>query len=78
MAIAECVADDDQNLEQFNDDLTLQLRNSLSTYVDIVHATAATNMQATEVARVIVSKVDAERDSTLELKSSHRGCTTVI
>ena len=53
----------DQNLEQFNDDLTLQLRASLSAYVDIVHATAATNMQATEVARVIVDKVDAERDS---------------
>jgi hypothetical protein len=52
-----------QNLEQFNDDLTIKIQHALATYVDIVHATAATNAQSTDVARQAVSKIDASRDS---------------
>jgi hypothetical protein len=54
-----------QNLEQFNDDLTIKLRNALATYVDIVHATAATNAQATDVVRQAVERIDPSRDSEL-------------
>lgn len=54
-----------QNLEQFNDDLTIKLRNALATYVDIVHATAATNAQATDVVRQAVERIDPSRESEL-------------
>ena len=52
-----------QNLENFNDDLNVQLRAAMEKYIDIVHGTAATSAQSTEVVRQAVEAVNLDRDS---------------
>ncbi|KAK4686696.1 glucosamine-phosphate N-acetyltransferase, partial [Tremellales sp. Uapishka_1] len=53
------------SLEQFNEELNSTLQITLERYIDALHGTAATNAQATEVAREAVHKVNLERDMML-------------
>ncbi|ORY26225.1 hypothetical protein BCR39DRAFT_560615, partial [Naematelia encephala] len=53
------------NLDQFNDELNKKLRNALQQYIDILHGTAATNAQGTEVARVAVDQINIDQDTSL-------------
>ncbi|WWD21112.1 hypothetical protein CI109_105593 [Kwoniella shandongensis] len=50
------------SLENFNDELSLKMRHSLESYIDTMHGTAATNAQATEVARVAIEGINLEQD----------------
>ncbi|KAK8843370.1 hypothetical protein IAR55_007027 [Kwoniella newhampshirensis] len=50
------------SLENFNDELSNKLRHSLESYIDTMHGTAATNAQATEVARVAIEGINLEQD----------------
>ncbi|WVR09117.1 hypothetical protein IAU60_006179 [Kwoniella sp. DSM 27419] len=50
------------SLETFNDELSDRLRTALESYVDVVHCTAATNAQATEVARAAIQRINPEQD----------------
>ncbi|OCF40236.1 hypothetical protein I317_05929 [Kwoniella heveanensis CBS 569] len=50
------------SLETFNDELGNKLRYSLESYVDAIHGTAATNAQATEVARAAIEGINTEQD----------------
>ncbi|WVQ93286.1 hypothetical protein IAU59_000353 [Kwoniella sp. CBS 9459] len=50
------------SLETFNDELSNKLRYSLESYVDAIHGTAATNAQATEVARIAIEGINTEQD----------------
>ncbi|WVF65636.1 hypothetical protein IAT40_000367 [Kwoniella sp. CBS 6097] len=50
------------SLETFNDELSNKLRYSLESYVDAIHGTAATNAQATEVARTAIEGINTEQD----------------
>ncbi|WWC64114.1 uncharacterized protein I303_106722 [Kwoniella dejecticola CBS 10117] len=53
------------NLETFNDELSKRLRYSLESYMDTMHGTAATNAQATEVARHSIEGINLEQDMML-------------
>lgn len=54
-----------QSLEQFAVDLTETLRKTLTSYVDCLAATSATNVQLSEHARDAVESIDVERDCKL-------------
>lgn len=51
------------HLEEFNDELSNKLRRAMVAYVDIMHSTAMTSAQATEVARIAIDTIDADHDS---------------
>lgn len=51
------------HLEEFNDELSNKLRRAMMSYIDIMHSTAMTSAQATEVARVAIDTIDADHDS---------------
>lgn len=50
-------------LEEFNDELNNKLRRAMVAYVDIMHSTAMTSAQATEVARIVIDTIDVDHDS---------------
>ncbi|WVQ75466.1 hypothetical protein IAR50_005091 [Cryptococcus sp. DSM 104548] len=50
------------HLEEFNDELSKTLKTALELYMDIMHSTAVTNAQATEVAQRAVQSIDADHD----------------
>ncbi|OWZ75844.1 glucosamine 6-phosphate N-acetyltransferase [Cryptococcus neoformans Tu401-1] len=52
-------------LEEFNDELNNKLRRAMVAYVDIMHSTAMTSAQATEVARIVIDTIDADHDMML-------------
>lgn len=58
------VADTPQNLETFNDDLNKTLTMAMEAYIDTLHGTAATNAQATQVAREAIEAISLDKDST--------------
>ncbi|WVW79250.1 hypothetical protein I302_101216 [Kwoniella bestiolae CBS 10118] len=53
------------SLETFNDELSKKLRLALESYMDAVHGTAATNAQATEVAKEAIDGINLEQDMML-------------
>nr|XP_019009767.1 uncharacterized protein I206_05327 [Kwoniella pini CBS 10737]OCF48548.1 hypothetical protein I206_05327 [Kwoniella pini CBS 10737] len=53
------------SLENFNDELSKSLKYSLESYMDTMHGTAATNAQATEVARASIEGINLEQDMML-------------
>lgn len=53
------------SLEQFNIELTETLRETLTSYVDCLAATSATNVQLSEHARQAVESIDVEKDLSL-------------
>ncbi|WWC91300.1 uncharacterized protein L201_006243 [Kwoniella dendrophila CBS 6074] len=53
------------SLEVFNDELSKRLRYSLESYMDTMHGTAATNAQATEVAKEAIEGINLEQDMML-------------
>ncbi|WRT68976.1 uncharacterized protein IL334_005958 [Kwoniella shivajii] len=53
------------NLETFNDELSKKLRLALESYMDTMHGTAATNAQATEVAKEAIEGINLEQDMML-------------
>jgi hypothetical protein len=54
-----------QSLEEFAIELTETLRQTLTSYVDCLAATSATNVQLSEHARDAVESIDVERDCKL-------------
>ncbi|CAD6579224.1 MAG: hypothetical protein TREMPRED_002428 [Tremellales sp. Tagirdzhanova-0007] len=54
-----------QNLETFTDDLNKALQVALERYMNIMHGTAATNAQATEVGRAAVDAINVDQDMML-------------
>ncbi|WVQ90002.1 hypothetical protein IAS59_003778 [Cryptococcus gattii] len=53
------------HLEEFNDELSNKLRRAMMSYIDIMHSTAMTSAQATEVARAAIDTIDADHDMML-------------
>ncbi|KIR50982.1 glucosamine 6-phosphate N-acetyltransferase [Cryptococcus gattii Ru294] len=53
------------HLEEFNDELSNKLRRAMMSYIDIMHSTAMTSAQATEVARTAIDTIDADHDMML-------------
>nr|KIR86478.1 glucosamine 6-phosphate N-acetyltransferase [Cryptococcus tetragattii IND107] len=53
------------HLEEFNDELSNKLRRAMMSYIDIMHSTAMTSAQATEVARAAIDTIDADQDMML-------------
>ncbi|KAK6904389.1 hypothetical protein I203_105202 [Kwoniella mangroviensis CBS 8507] len=53
------------SLETFNDELSKKLRFALESYIDAMYGTAATNAQATEVAKEAIEGINLEQDMML-------------